>query len=580
MKFIHKFISPIYFWLFIIGTVLLGGCNHNFDNMLNTAGYEDSTGVIVKTPKVLILIVDGARGLEVRNAEAPNINSLLKNSIYSWNSLSDTLSDDATSWADLMTGVHKEKHGVLGESFSGNNLNEFPVFFKRIKEVNPSARLVSFSESSLFEAKLTVGADVAENFSSDGRVAKAIEDELKDDSSTVIVGQFGDIQKAGEQFGFSNDAPQYKSAILQFDTYLGGILNSLRRRPDYYKENWMVIVTSSHGGTASIDPAEDDKTVFSNPDINTFTVVHTNDYRQEFIDKPFTGNIFTGNFLHLYSSAANEESSVRAEVTNNNDLYNFGDTTSFTIELKLKKVIRGTSWTYNWPVFFSKKFNKTKKEGYGWGFSLEGDHVRFFVGQPGVDFQGLDYPDIKDANWHSIAVVVLNRDFRRVMRGYVDGYFVKETILPAGFGTFDSNAPLEMGLIPTDLTNTFDGYLSDIRIWKAALPDDIISEYACNTQIDANHPYFDYLIGYWPGTDGQGSVMKDYSPAGNDFHISAGTGTTLQWNYMKDIVCPPSVADLTSLVPQPVDVVRQVLSWLAISAPESWGLDGRVWLNE
>src|SRR3546814_1929059 len=63
---------------------LLSACNGSFEKVLPDTDYSDSINVIYGNPKVLYLIVDGARGVSVRDAQAPHITSLLPNSIYSW----------------------------------------------------------------------------------------------------------------------------------------------------------------------------------------------------------------------------------------------------------------------------------------------------------------------------------------------------------------------------------------------------------------------------------------------------------------------------------------------------------------
>src|SRR5690606_23816433 len=111
------------------------------------------------TPKVLYIIVDGARGLSVRDAKSPNISALLPNSIYSWVSLSDeTVNQAGTSWADMLTGVQKSKHGVVDNDFSNKKLDAYPVIYERIKEANPSSDIRVFTTSELFKDNLTAGS--------------------------------------------------------------------------------------------------------------------------------------------------------------------------------------------------------------------------------------------------------------------------------------------------------------------------------------------------------------------------------------------------------------------------------------
>lgn len=577
---------------FIALLVILIACNKPFDRSLSSASYADSTKSVNRVPKVLYLIVDGARGWSVRDANAPNITALTNNAIYSWSAVSDSLGNDGNGWADLLTGVNKLKHKVIDNTFAGNNLSQYPTIFKRIKDVRPDIRIASFASSSVFNANFSANTDQSQLLTNDAAVTSSIVGELGNDAASLVVGEFNSVNTAGAQSGYDNSFPAYKTAILQFDQYLGQIMAALKARKTYAKENWLVVVTSNHGGAATVPNAQNDGTIFSYALTNTFTIIYNTAYVGKLIDKPFTGTKYIGSFLRFYSSTAAiangvtnpEATSITAKVTNNNNAYTFGDTTSFTIELKIKRTNRGTAaapnYNYTWPMFFSKKVSKVQQSSVGWGISLEGDPVKFLIGKPGLNHVGVGTVGIKDGLWHSFAFVVLNRNFHRYIRAYTDGVFNAETQIPDNFGIIDDpSAALTLGVKPQDLTNTFDGYMSDIRIWKTALPDGVISQYSCNTTISSTHPFWPYLIGYWKGTDGSGLVIKDLSPAQNDFNVSVGTGVTLQWTTFNDIVCPPSTTSLSQLVPKPVDLSRQILSWFAIAPSDSWLLDGRVWLD-
>lgn len=56
-----------------------------------------------------------------------------------------------------------------------------------------------------------------------------------------------------------------------------------------------------------------------------------------------------------------------------------------------------------------------------------------------------DLTNLIDGNWHSLAVVVFNWDFKRVIRYFRDGKYVSEKILLDNYGTMDNSAPLQMG---------------------------------------------------------------------------------------------------------------------------------------
>lgn len=565
-------------------SIAVVSCNSEFDKMLPSKEYSDSTTATAKSRKVLYLIVDGARGWSVRDAQAPNITALSKNATYSWSSLGDSLSNDGNGWADLLTGVNKAKHKVIDDTFAGNRLDQYPGIFQRIKSIKPDTRVTSVASSAVFKERLTAGSDVSQSYNTDAEVKTAIISELGNEASTLIVGQFAAVNTAGLQFGYDNSFPAYKNAILQFDQYLGEMLTALKSRRNYAKEDWLIVVTSNHGGQATIPVEQDDKTIFSYPKSNTFTIISNTGYKPYLIDKPFTGNKYTGSFLRFYSSANAEANSVFAKVRNNNSIYNLNDTTSLTIEFKVKKNIRSGSYSYNWPIVLCKKDTSlTVRVGQGWSIGMEIDTWRLRLDRlvNGVNKSwAINGGDIRDGNWHSCAVVILNRDFRRVAQMYQDGKFVREAFIDVAIGNINNAAPLRLGYIKTDNQHMFDGYLSDIRIWKAALTSSVIAQFGCDSRITESHPYWNKLIGYWPGNEGRDKVIKDYSPAGNDFYVTTGVNTTLQWNNLTGIICPPPTGDLALLVPKTIDLPSQILSWLAIAPPDTWKLDGRVWLNQ
>src|SRR3546814_17918798 len=67
-----------------------------------------------------------------------------------------------------------------------------------------------------------------------------------------------------------------------------------------------------------------------------------------------------------------------------------------------------------------------------------------------------------------------------------------------------------------------DVYISDVRIWRYPLPDETISQFACETYIDASHPFYDYLAGYWPvyGGSATDTLIRDEGPLGNHLRLS------------------------------------------------------------
>ncbi|WP_214073166.1 DUF4983 domain-containing protein [Mucilaginibacter sp. dw_454] len=616
--------------LFVL-TLAVVSCNHNFDKVVPPSP-PFGQGVVYKTPKVLYIIADGARGTSVRDANIPNLNSLTPNAIYSWNSLADTNQVDATNWADMITGVLPAKHNVLSENFAGNALATYQPIFARIKSVRPNFRSVALSTSAAFKANLTTGADDSELFTGDDALTTAAANLIKTDTAQMVVAQFSDIEAAGKAAGsgFDNKYAPYKAAIEKFDTQVGTILTALKSRTTYSSENWMIIVTSNRGGAFTLPAGQDDKTIFSNTSANTFTIIYAQTFNPTFIAKPFVGNSYSGNSVEFLGDP--QQGVAQADQLKS-QAFNFADS-SYSIEVKVKKhknpvnVSRG-DYYYTWPGFMGKKKdNGSGNPSTGWGgnnnspgwdFCLFQNRWRFMpVGinsvANGEEIAGLEFTG---DTWHDLLAVMERRpDGTTLARLYTDGVpgicnkgsYSQTNPLTTGWTVQndpnqgnasgnpapssdingDNNSILRLGYTPGEMDggttpSTFgkiDVDLKELKIFRAALPENVAKQYACDQSIDVSHPYFAYLIGYWPMDEGTGTTIHDKGPIGADFTLSAQQAGGYKWNqFTNDLICSPAATNLSLLVPKNADLPTQILSWFNIPRQSSWALDGKVWIS-
>lgn len=563
-------------WALLGGLAAWTACNKGFDRTLTPGDYTDTTRTMVKNPKVLFVIMDGARGQSVRDANAPNISALTDHAVFSWNSVTDSDIGDFTSWADLLTGVHKEKHSIEGNSMDNNNLNNFPVFFKRIKERTPGIRIAAFSSSDALGNNLTDGADVNKVFAdNDDAATTAAVSELAQDSAGLVMVQYNGVDASGAQYGYDLSVAQYRDAILQTDDYIGKLLTALKARKGYAGENWMVVIASSHGGAWNIPPTEDDHTVLSNPKTNGFIIFSSPVYLPSFIDKPYTGNRYIGKGVHLYGKDA---SAVFASVNDVNRNYDIRDANAFTIELKIK-VQPGANGNYTYTNTSVLSKRATLDAGNpGWAVVLNNKAWQLNVGQnaPGrTANMVIDGADISDGNWHDIAAAFVYDSSAKNLkvRTYTDGKFNKELDI-SGSGNLNNTAPLVLGYLPYAASFPEpDVYVTELKLWTSTATDKIIGDYACETSMSGSHPLKKSLAGYWSATDGAGALLKDKSDNLSDFQLYGPFG----WFNFNDLICPASPDNIASQMPQPVDVSRQILDWLQVSADARWNLDGRVW---
>jgi hypothetical protein len=606
--------------LFVL--TLASSCNHDFDKVVPASPVAPPTPVY-KTPKVLYIIADGARGQSVRDAVIPNLTTLLPNSIYCWNSLSDTTKTDATNWSDMITGVKKEKHNVLTEDFAGNKLATYLPIFQRIKSVRPTMRIAAFSASAAFKANLTGGTDISEGFTSDDALKTRMVNFLAADTASIVVGEFAGIEAAGKASGFDITFPAYKAAINTFDTQFGAIWAAIKNRPTYAKENWMVIVASNRGGAYTLPAGQDDKTILSNTNANTFSIIYNAGYNQTFIPKPFVGNSYVGNSIRFIGDP---QQGVARIDKSKNPVFNFGDTSGFTISVKIKKhknpvnVSRG-DYYYQWPGFMGKRGNDANAtpatgwgdaNGPGWDFCVFQNRWRFFLAgkvnsafKTGTEIAGFEFTG---DSWHDLTAVVEKRtDGHAYVMVYTDGVAgitnqngasltspqttpLDLAVTRAGTLSPDVNVDnasvLRLGYTPGEMDggtsgSTFgkiDVELKELKIFRVAIPSSIVKQYACDQTLTTAHPYYPYLLGYWPMDEGVGTTIADKGRFAADFTLSQSQAGGYSWNSFQDYICSPVSSDLSLLVPKSVDFSAQILSWFNIARQSSWALDGKVWI--
>src|SRR5690606_39535277 len=72
---------------------------------------------------------------------------------------------------------------------------------------------------------------------------------LKSNDPEVMFVNFRSVLDAGVEGGFSVENSSYLNALNTVDGYLGEIMDALESRENYETEEWLVVVTSNHGGT-------------------------------------------------------------------------------------------------------------------------------------------------------------------------------------------------------------------------------------------------------------------------------------------------------------------------------------------
>jgi predicted AlkP superfamily pyrophosphatase or phosphodiesterase len=214
--------------------------------------------------KVLFIGVDGTRFDAIEKAETPTFKALIDGGCYSPTCLilgdrykkNDTIS--GPGWSSILTGVWADKHGVHDNTFTGAKYEPFPHFFARLKEAR-AATTVSLVTWEPIYSKITSAADVSLNYEQKehgvldyNRYDTAATDEavkqVTEGNPDVLFLYLGQVDVAGHAHGFHPTVPEYLEAIERADSLIGRMLAALKGRPTFPEEDWLVIVTSDHGG--------------------------------------------------------------------------------------------------------------------------------------------------------------------------------------------------------------------------------------------------------------------------------------------------------------------------------------------
>lgn len=211
-----------------------------------------SFGQLHAQNKVLILGIDGCRPDALLEAKTPNLDKLWQNGAYTFKAKTDDLSWSGVCWTSMLTGVWKEKHKVYGNGYENPNVKEYPHFFNLAKQQDPDLRTYSIVNWSPVHNILQENdATVMKHKLTDGLVTKSVSSTLKNEAVDVMFVHLDNVDHAGHSTGFTPNNPKYIKAIENTDKNIGKIVKALQKRKNYANENWLILVSTDHGGSGT-----------------------------------------------------------------------------------------------------------------------------------------------------------------------------------------------------------------------------------------------------------------------------------------------------------------------------------------
>jgi hypothetical protein len=215
--------------------------------------------------RVLIVGIDGAGGSYLQAANTPQIDALIAagGARYDFYNEGALVPDppsgygaSGVNWSTILTGASAAHHGVVDNSFSGNRFAQYPVFFKYLKDVRPTAFTASISTWAPINTQIVASPyanyEYSPNASSsaqgDQLVRSQVVSLMQTANPTAVFVQLDQVDVAGHSSGWGSTA--YNTALANVDGLIGDILTAINQRPGVVGgiEDWLVLMTSDHGG--------------------------------------------------------------------------------------------------------------------------------------------------------------------------------------------------------------------------------------------------------------------------------------------------------------------------------------------
>ncbi|MDG1099863.1 MAG: alkaline phosphatase family protein [Saprospiraceae bacterium] len=501
--------------------------------------------------KVLIIGIDGCRSDVLQYANTPNIDDLTAQSIHSYSGLNNDITYSGPGWSAMMTGVWSDKHGVTDNSFSGSNFDEYPHFIKRVEDFNSDLYTVSISQWHPINNFIVLDhADYKYNAPTEADVTAEALEQLENENPDVMFLQYDEVDHAGHGYGFSQDITEYVASIESVDTQIGFVLNGLYARENYNSENWLIILSTDHGGlgTSHGGNSLQEEIIFyiaSNKNISQYEITADT---IEIIDE--TDCIENNKHLTF------DDGDDMVDIPHFSEL-DFGADQDFTIECRVK-----TSIAEDVSIIGNKDWDNGVNDGFVFSFKFaNGPEWKINIGDGSNRIDINDGGAIADNKWHHLAAS-FDRDGQAKM--YQDGILIS-SIDMSSIGDIDNSAPLRFGS-DIDGEYHYNGALEEVRLWNGLVSESEINDWQC-TPLDNTHPSYYSLIGYWPLNETQGSIAYDLSALEND-----GTITNSNWSSLDSIISYENT-------PRINDVAITALNWLCIEIEDSWNIEGFNWVD-
>ncbi|MFF2040390.1 alkaline phosphatase family protein [Kitasatospora sp. NPDC058170] len=207
-----------------------------------------------RTPKVLLIGLDGTMLNRIKDAGAANLNALMAGGLTAASSLyAKPMAETASGpgWSTVATGVWPDKHNVRDNNFTAPAFAAYPDFLTRIETAAPARSthvIASWAPVATTICSGSVDTRIATPSAEydTGTTSRAVA-LLRDGNPDAVLVHLDNVDHAGHSSGAASQA--YLDAIRGVDAQVGQLVAAVGGRAGYAQEDWLIMVTADHGHT-------------------------------------------------------------------------------------------------------------------------------------------------------------------------------------------------------------------------------------------------------------------------------------------------------------------------------------------
>ncbi len=200
--------------------------------------------------KVLFIGWDGVRSDAMLLANTPCLDSLIQHSYYHTATNRGAYTVSVPGWSTILHGVWPAKHNLETNSFENDNYYNYPDIFTLAKRVKPDLSCATLSNWQDF-LRITENENYAQRYDTDEAVKSDAITVINDCTPDIMLLHFDQPDAVGHSSGFSPDNTSYLDAISECDNLMSEIMTVIEEREQTLNEEWMVVVTTDHGGAGT-----------------------------------------------------------------------------------------------------------------------------------------------------------------------------------------------------------------------------------------------------------------------------------------------------------------------------------------